>query len=147
MKRHLTALAVAGLAAAALVPAAASARTLGALINARHTHAGTILVNAKGYTLYAFGPDKKNKDVCVKIRSCTVLWPLVTTKGTPRAGKGVNKHLLGQIKVGHSYQVTYAGHPLYTYLSDTRPGETDNINIFQYGGLWPAVAPSGKLVK
>ena len=152
MNRHLIAAATATVALAVptaaplAAPAAASAKTLGAQINLKKTHKGSILFNSKGYVLYAFTPDKKNKDVCVKISQCLSLWPIVSTKATPRAGKGVNQHLLGKIKVGHSYQVTYAGHPLYTYVPDSR-GETDNINIFQFGGFWPAVAASGKLVK
>jgi hypothetical protein len=44
-------------------------------------------------------------------------------------------------------QVTYAGHPLYSYVGDNRPAETDNINIFQSHGYWPAIAPSGRAVK
>jgi Secreted repeat of unknown function len=44
-------------------------------------------------------------------------------------------------------QVTYAGHPLYSYVGDNRPAETDNINIFQSQGYWPAIAPSGRAVK
>jgi Secreted repeat of unknown function len=64
--------------------------------------------------------------------------------GKPTERPGVNRRLVGTIAVrGVGRQVTYAGHPLYSYVGDTRPGESDNINIFQSGGYWPAIAPSG----
>jgi predicted lipoprotein with Yx(FWY)xxD motif len=126
---------------------ASSKKPSGALIQLRSTHKGKILVDSHGYTLYGFGPDKKNKDVCAAIPQCLSLWPAVTTNGKPQAGKGVNAHLLGTIKLGRKLQVTYNGHPLYTYVQDTRPGETDNINIDQFGGPWPAVNAAGKFVK
>ena len=44
-------------------------------------------------------------------------------------------------------QVTYAGRPLYTYIADTSPGQTSFVNIFQFGGRWPAVNAAGREVK
>ncbi len=150
MRRRLTTpLAVAAALVSIAAPAAAAGHKapLGTLINVHHTSIGTILVNARGYTLYAFGPDRRNKDNCVKVRECLVLWPAVTTKAKPRAGKGLNGRLLGTIRLGKRLQVTYAGHPLYTYIQDRGPGDIRNVNIPQFGGLWPAVNARGGLVK
>jgi hypothetical protein len=72
----------------------------------------------------------------------------VTTAGKVTAGHGVNKSLLGTIAFrGHRKQITYAGHPLYTYAEDTRPAQTSNIDILQFGGRWPALNAAGKLIR
>ncbi len=136
-------------AAAALPPASASAGSGGAaVINAHRTRLGTILVNSRGYTLYDFTSDRHGRDVCISISQCLVAWPAVTSTGRPIAGPGVKQSLLGTTLLRKGVeQVTYAGHPLYTYASDTQPAQTTNINILQFGGYWPALAPSGREIK
>jgi len=124
-------------------PGAAAAATR---ISVRSTSAGKILVAPNGHTLYAFTRDTRNRDNCVMIPGCTRVWPLETTRGHPVAGSGVRASQLSTIKVGHVSQVTYAGHPLYTYVSDTSAGSTDYIGVSQFGGTWPAVKGSGALV-
>jgi predicted lipoprotein with Yx(FWY)xxD motif len=42
-----------------------------------------------------------------------------------------------------SVQETYNGHPLYTYIGDTAPGQDHGNNINLNGGLWHGVAVSG----
>jgi predicted lipoprotein with Yx(FWY)xxD motif len=116
-------------------------------LQVRRTHAGTILVDSQGYTLYTFTKDIRNRDVCASLAGCLYVWPALVS-GKPTAGPGVKRRLLGTIKVRRvGRQVTYAGHPLYSYVGDNRPAETDNINIFQSEGYWPAIAPSGRAVK
>ena len=41
-------------------------------------------------------------------------------------------------------QVTYAGHPLYTYTADTKPGEAKGNDFSSYGAEWYALLPSGE---
>ena len=41
-------------------------------------------------------------------------------------------------------QVTYAGHPLYTYVADTKPGETNGNDFCSFGAQWYALLPSGE---
>jgi predicted lipoprotein with Yx(FWY)xxD motif len=130
------------------VPALAGAKGGGTKIYLHNTKLGMILVNSHGYTLYAFTADKLNKDKCVSISpQCLVAWPPVTTTGAPIAGPGVKKSLLGTIKLGRKTQVTYAGHPLYTYLADTRPAETKYVNLLQFNGFWPALNAAGTEIK
>lgn len=118
-----------------------------AKINLRKTKAGKILVNGKGFTVYLFAKDKRNQDNCVNFQGCIQVWPPVTTSGKPRAGKGVKSHLLGTITLADGrQQVTYAGHPLYTYIADTHPGETSYIGVFASGGRWDALNASGHKV-
>ena len=66
----------------------------------------------------------------------------------PLAGPGVKASLIGTIRPKPGLvQVTYAGHPLYTYSLDSSPGETFYVNISQFGGRWPALNASGGEVK
>jgi predicted lipoprotein with Yx(FWY)xxD motif len=99
----------------------------------------SVLTNAKGYTLYWFAPDTPTKSVCNG--SCAGYWPPVT--GTPAAGPGVTGKL-GTIKRSNgATQATYDGHPLYTYVADTAPGQVHGNNVNLNGGLWHEVTVSG----
>jgi predicted lipoprotein with Yx(FWY)xxD motif len=130
------------MALAASAPAAASAAR--AEIKLRKTSVGTILVNSRGFTVYAFTRDSRNRDKCVTITGCSKIWPAVTTTGKPIAGHGVRASLLGTITLrGGRKQVTYAGHPLYTYIGDSGPGETSYINFAAFGGHWPGMNVAG----
>src|SRR5271170_847115 len=89
-------------------------------ISLRSTAYGKILVNSKGYTLYLWAKDKKNKSNCSG--ACLDVWPFVLVHGKPTAGPGVNPKLLGTIKEKGGNEVSYNGWPLYTFASDTKPG-------------------------
>jgi predicted lipoprotein with Yx(FWY)xxD motif len=143
----ITAILAAGILA---VPAAALAGASSgrAKLELRRTAVGTILVNSRGFTVYAFTKDRRNRDNCATSRPCITVWPPVTTVGAPIAGPGVRTSLLGTIPLkGGRRQVTYAGHPLYTYIADTRPGQTTYVNLLQFGGRWPAINAAGDEVK
>jgi predicted lipoprotein with Yx(FWY)xxD motif len=119
-----------------------------AKLQLRRTGVGTILVNGRGFTLYAFTRDGHARDSCAGIPGCLGAWPPVTTSGKPLAGPGVRTGLIGTITLkGGVKQVTYAGHPLYTYAGDSGPGQTFYVNFFQFGGRWPAVSAAGLEVK
>jgi predicted lipoprotein with Yx(FWY)xxD motif len=131
-----------------LAAALASASARRAALELRRTGVGTILVNARGFTLYAFTRDARNRDVCVKIQGCPGAWPAVTTGGWPIAGRGVHSRLIGTITLkGGVRQVTYAGHPLYTYVGDSGPGQTFYVGVSAFGGSWPAVNAAGSEVR
>jgi predicted lipoprotein with Yx(FWY)xxD motif len=99
----------------------------------------SVLTNAKGFTLYWFAPDTPTKSNCNG--SCAGYWPPVT--GTPAAGPGVTGKL-GTIKRSNgATQATYDGHPLYTYVADTAPGQVHGNNVNLNGGLWHEVTVSG----
>jgi predicted lipoprotein with Yx(FWY)xxD motif len=131
-------------AAAVRSPRASAAAA--ATVGLRGSSLGKILVNSRGRTLYAFAKDGRNKDRCVSIEGCTSVWPVLTTSGKPHAGAGVKGTKLSTITIaGGKHQVTYAGHPLYTYVSDDGPAETDYVGVSQFGGKWLAVTASGSL--
>ena len=148
MKRILILMATAAVAAAAASPSLAQTTVSSAKLQLRKTSIGTILVDAHGFTLYAFTKDGRAKNSCATISGCRAIWPFVTTGGKPVAGPGVKSSLVGTIALnGKTRQVTYAGHPLYTYSGDSVPGETDYVNASQFGGHWPALNAAGQQVK
>jgi predicted lipoprotein with Yx(FWY)xxD motif len=99
----------------------------------------TVLTDAKGFTLYSFAPDTASKSNCNGL--CAAYWPPVT--GTPTAGPGVTGRLGMIIRSDGSTQATYNGHPLYTYIGDTHPGQANGNNLNLNGGLWHEVTASG----
>jgi predicted lipoprotein with Yx(FWY)xxD motif len=107
---------------------------------------GAILVNGKGYTLYALSADTATKSACAS--SCAVLWPPVTVSGAARLAPGLNKSLVGHLlRAGGSRQLTYGGHPLYTYRADTGPHLVNGQDLNSSGGTFYVVAAqTGKLI-
>ena len=127
---------------------AASATGRPAQLKLRNTSLGTILVDRAGFTVYEFTHDKGKHNSCVKINHCSAAWPALTTTGKPLAGPGVNSKLLGTINLSSTVkQVTYAGHPLYTYAGDSGPAQTSYVGVSAFGGSWYALNAGGHAVK
>jgi predicted lipoprotein with Yx(FWY)xxD motif len=99
----------------------------------------TVLTNAKGLTLYWFAPDTSSKSVCNG--SCAAYWPPV--RGPLTAGPGVTGRLGTITRTGGGTQETYDGHPLYTYIGDSGPGQAHGNNLNLNGGFWHVVPVSG----
>jgi predicted lipoprotein with Yx(FWY)xxD motif len=95
----------------------------------------TVLTNGKGLTLYWFAPDTPARSACTGV--CAQYWPPVT--GRPAAGPGVTGRLGAITRSDGSTQATYGGHPLYTYVADTDPGQANGNNLNLNGGLWHEV--------
>jgi predicted lipoprotein with Yx(FWY)xxD motif len=98
----------------------------------------TVLTNAAGRTLYWFGPDTSTHSACTG--SCAQYWPPVGPPAT--AGPGVTGRLATIHRPG-GLQETYNGHPLYTYISDTGPGQASGNNVDLNGGVWHEVVVTG----
>jgi predicted lipoprotein with Yx(FWY)xxD motif len=150
MTRKLAAMAVVALAltcTAIATGAPAHSASGPTTIKLRHTGKGLILTNGRGFTLYSFARDTRNRDRCVSIKGCLSTWPIARTTGRPAAGPGVRQSLLGSIRVGNVSQVTYAGHPLYGYIGDSSAGNTAYVGISMYGGAWDALRATAALVK
>ena len=108
---------------------------------------GVILVNAKGRTLYTFAPDKKSKVTCTS--SCASVWPPVTLSAgeAPAAAKQIKASLLSSdANPSGGKVVTYAGWPLYTYVTDSAPGTAAGQALNLNGGLWYVITPAGKVI-
>jgi predicted lipoprotein with Yx(FWY)xxD motif len=99
----------------------------------------TVITNAKGLTLYWFAPDSPTKSVCNG--SCASYWPPV--KGPATAGSGVSGTITTITRADGSKQAAYDGHPLYTYIGDSGPGQAHGNNVNLNGGLWHEVTASG----
>jgi predicted lipoprotein with Yx(FWY)xxD motif len=100
----------------------------------------TVLTNARGFTLYWFAPDTPSRSDCTG--ACAQYWPPVT--GRPTAGPTIAGSSLGTItRPDGSAQVTYDGHPLYTYIGETAPGQANGNNLNLNGGLWHEVTVPG----
>jgi predicted lipoprotein with Yx(FWY)xxD motif len=99
----------------------------------------TVPTDAKGFTLYPFAPDTASRSNCNG--TCAGYWPPVT--GTPAAGPGVTGKLTTITRSDGTTQAVYSGHPPYTYIGDSTPGQAHGDNLNLNGGLWHEVTVSG----
>ena len=109
---------------------------------------GTVLVNSRGLTLYMFAPDKQKRVTCKG--QCAVIWPPLKLKAgqKPTAGGAARKALLGSDpNPSGGRVVTYNHWPLYTYISDSKPGQAKGQAIKLNGGYWYVLSPAGKVIK
>ena len=115
-------------------PAAAAASTVKTA-----TIAGvTVLTSSRGFTLYSFAPDTSATSKCNG--TCAQNWPPVTGPVTAASVTGT----FGTIKRSDgSVQATFDGHPLYTFVGDTAPGQAKGNGLNAAGGLWHEITTSG----
>ena len=98
-----------------------------------------VVTDAQGMTLYWFVPDTSTASKCTG--SCATYWPPVT--GTVTAGSGVTGTLGTITRPDGTTQATYDGHPLYTYIGDTAPGQAKGNGKNLSGGVWYEMTVSG----
>ena len=98
----------------------------------------TVLTSAKGFTLYSFAPDTPAKSNCNG--TCAQNWPPV--KG-PATASGVTGTFGTITRSDGSVQATFDGHPLYTFVGDTAPGQAKGNGLNAAGGLWHEITTSG----
>jgi len=125
-------------------PKPAASRTAATTVDVRSTGLGKILVDAQGRTLYLFEKDKGGKSACSG--ACAKAWPPLMTTGKPKAAGGANAKLLGTTKRSNGTQVTYNGHPLYTFFQDTKAGQTKGQGSNFFGALWYVMGTNGKQI-
>jgi predicted lipoprotein with Yx(FWY)xxD motif len=124
-------------------PAKSEAGGAGVVAVAKNPELGTILVDSRGFTLYDFHKDKGGKSACYGV--CASTWPPLMTSGPPDAVKGASAAMLGTTKRSDgTVQVTYAGHPLYTYAVDAKPGDAKGNDIDSFGAEWYVLQPNGE---
>lgn len=134
---------------------AATVAGLGRATAATHAHAivtvagsklGRILVDSRGRTLYLFEKDSRGRSACAG--ACAAYWPPLLTTARPTAGGGAKKTLLGTTRrADGTTQVTYAGHPLYRFVQDTKPGQTTGQDLQDFGAGWYVLAPRGTKIE
>jgi predicted lipoprotein with Yx(FWY)xxD motif len=119
---------------------------LSLVLTVQHSPAGPILATGDGRTLYDFVPDTPTHSACVG-DPCVLQWPPLLQKGPLRVGKEVDVHLVGTLsRPDGSTQLSYGGHPLYTYNSDVTPGTVMGQALNQDGGVWYVIDPAGKQI-
>jgi predicted lipoprotein with Yx(FWY)xxD motif len=107
---------------------------------------GLVLVDSKGYTLYDFHKDKGAKSSCYG--ACAAGWPPLLSDGEPEPSNGAMANMLGTTKRNDgTAQVTYNGHPLYTFAGDKKPGEANGNDISAFGAEWYALQGNGEEAK
>jgi predicted lipoprotein with Yx(FWY)xxD motif len=101
----------------------------------------TILVDAKGMTLYHFTTDKGGKVTCTA--GCLAVWPrllLPADQTKPTGGSGVTVSLTTIANPdGKGTQVLYNNWPLYYFAKDKNPGDVTGQNV---AGKWFVVPPN-----
>ena len=138
-------LALAGIVAAG-VGAAIIGKGTGAPLQLRKTALGRVLVDGRGRTLYLFEADKGKTSVCYG--QCATFWPPLVIKGKPAAGAGLKASLLGvTMRKGGAHQLTYAGHPLYRFFKDAKPGQATGQGVDAFGGEWYVLSAAGRKIE
>jgi predicted lipoprotein with Yx(FWY)xxD motif len=111
-------------------------------VQVRRTGLGKILVDSRGRTLYLFKKDTGGRSKCSG--SCAVAWPPLLATGRPVAGTGVKGSKLGTTRRSDGKkQVVYNRHPLYRFVGDKTPGDTNGQGLSAFGARWFALTPSG----
>ena len=100
----------------------------------------TVLTTAKGLTVYMFAADTTpGKSSCYG--SCTAYWPPLI--GSASAAAGIPGTFATITRTDGTKQVTWNGHPLYTYVGDHGPGTASGNNLNINGGVWKEIVVSG----
>jgi len=141
---RLTVISTIVLAALVAVVGTASAAS-GTTVSWRKTSIGNAITTSGGKTLYLFRADHGTTSACYG--QCATYWPPLLTTGHPVASGKVIASLLGTSKrKDGKLQVTYKGHPLYTFVQDAKPGQTAGEGSKNFGASWYALAPSGATI-
>jgi len=98
-----------------------------------------IIVNSYGFTLYLFAPDGTSTTSKVPPGIIKQTWPPVAWSGVPSVGPGLSAAKTAiHAQPNRTPQVSYNGHLLYTFVSDTKPGDVTGENVAQFFVVSPA---------
>ena len=97
----------------------------------------TVLVNVRGLPLYYYRPDTAAKSLVTG--SLAQLWPPLTATAPTGTGVGGQLTVLNDI---HGHQVSYHGHPLYTFADD-HPGQVTGQGVQGFFVATPGLAANG----
>jgi predicted lipoprotein with Yx(FWY)xxD motif len=122
--------------------AARPAGTHKATIDVAKGDLGSILVDSRERTLYLFERDSGTTSTCSG--ECATQWPPVRADAEPTVGSGLTASKIATTpRPDGQLQVTYNGHPLYTFAGDNNAGDTSGQGINAFGGKWFVVSPAG----
>jgi len=116
----------------------------GALTLKTATVAGkTIIVDAKGDTVYIFTPDGMNASKSTCMGTCAAMWPAVESDSAPTL-QGVTAKTGTITGTDGKMQVTVAGMPIYFFAHDTAPGQVNGQGV---NGVWYVLSADGTVIK
>jgi predicted lipoprotein with Yx(FWY)xxD motif len=102
-------------------PTAGATTTIPVGLRTHATPIGSVLATASGYTVYELVGATASQSPCRG--ACLSVWPAVTVNGK---------------------QVVVDGHPGYTFVGDTAPGQAKGQGLRDTWGLWLALDPAGQ---
>jgi predicted lipoprotein with Yx(FWY)xxD motif len=116
-----------------------------ATVGVTNSGLGNILVNSQGRTLYMFQKDMGTRSECTG--ACTANWPPLRANGKPTVGSGLKASSIGTtMRSDGKPQVTYNGHPLYLFIGDHKPGDTNGEGVNAFGASWFALSSAGNQI-
>ncbi|MGI8558940.1 MAG: COG4315 family predicted lipoprotein [Solirubrobacteraceae bacterium] len=122
-----------------------AAATTPASVSLKQSKLGGVLAGPRGLTLYLFEADKGTTSSCTG--ACAKVWPPLLSTGKPQAGAGLNQSALATThRADGGTQVTYAGHPLYTYAKDGDSGDLYGQGLVQFGASWYVLSAKGSKI-
>lgn len=137
--------ATAGYGKAAVGPTttASAATAAPSIVGVADNALGSIVVDSKGRTLYAFTKDVDGTSTCVD--GCAKAWPAVLVNGDIAVGSGLDKGQFTTVaRVDGTKQLKLGKWPLYYFSGDTAAGETNGQGS---GGSWFVIGKDAKLIK
>ncbi len=114
--------------------------TAGHGLSVASTSLGKVLVDGRGMTLYTLSADGQNTSTCAT--QCLQFWPAVSPGGTGKLSVTTARTTTPD----GTAIATVAGHPVYTFSQDQKPGDVNGEGINEFGGTWYAVSPTGQPV-
>jgi predicted lipoprotein with Yx(FWY)xxD motif len=100
---------------------------------------GTILTDADGLTLYTFANDTAGSGTSACVDACANVWPALTVEsGEPTGPDQLTGELDTITRPDGATQVTYNGLPLYRFVNDQAPGDTNGHGV---ADIWFAATP------
>src|SRR3954463_3256906 len=143
MRRYLILLIVPAL----LVPVAVAegAKHRPKALQVRSTSLGRVIVDSKKHTLYMLTADGRNSSTCSG--ACAANWPPAKAPSKPKVASALKQRKLKVIKRSDgTRQLAYAGHPLYRFVGDSKPGDVNGEGVNAFGGMWYVLNKSGTAI-
>ena len=128
----ITAASASGSPAASVRVASATVRTASATVGGKTE---SILVNGRGLPLYYYRPDTATRSLVTG--GLARLWPPLTSAAPAAAGVSGKLAVLSDV---NGRQVTYNGHPLYTFADD-QPRQVTGQGVQDFFVATPGLAP------
>ncbi|MCL4434995.1 MAG: hypothetical protein M1399_09625 [Actinobacteria bacterium] len=129
-----------------------STATAHSQLSTAHTSIGTVLVNGSGQVLYTLTSASATSSPC-DTSKCLGIWPPLLGSSGLSAGTGISSAHIGTLTLpSGAKQVTYYGHPLYTFSGDTAAGQVKGeglafpIGVPNPSGHWYAISATGSMV-